>query len=400
MGLDIGLEEAGFEILLACEHDKHCQNTIRVNRPDIPIISDIRDYSAEQVMELAGLELGDHIDLMAGGPPCQAFSTAGRRQGFNDDRGHVFLKYLELCFEIKPEFFILENVRGLLSCPMSHRPHDLRGDDHPPLSHDELAGGALNFVLDMIRKGGYGFSFNLYNSANYGVPQKRERVIIVCSKDGSISPFIPPTHDKASGFGLAPWVPLKEAWHELNTCTHIEFPEKRLHYYRMLKAGQNWRNLPLDLQEEALGKSYHAGGGKTGFFRRVGWNEPSPTLVTHPAMPATDLCHPVEDRPLSVEEYARIQQFPDDWNFQGSIKEQYKQIGNAVPVGLGRKLGEMVIDLLDGNEVPVVPGFTYSRYKDTDQVTWQRKFAKAVEKHMNENGGKQLSILSYGQDDQ
>ena len=118
-------------------------------------------------------------------------------------------------------------------------------------------------------------------------------------------------------------------------CDHIDFSEKRLKYIKMLKPGENWRNLPKELQPEAMGNSYHLGGGKTGFYRRLDWDSPSPTVVTHPAMPATELAHPTENRPLSIQEYKRIQEFPDDWVIEGSLLDKYKQIGNAVPVGLG-----------------------------------------------------------------
>ena len=107
-------------------------------------------------------------------------------------------------------------------------------------------------------------------------------------------------------------------------CGDVNFPKSRLKYYRKLKEGQNWRNLSLKLQKEALGKSFYLGGGKTGFLRRLAWNKPSPTLVTDPMMPATDLGHPVEDRPLSIQEYKRIQEFPDNWKLSGNLRNQYK----------------------------------------------------------------------------
>src|SRR5690606_19553093 len=114
-------------------------------------------------------------------------------KGFNDDRGNVFLKYIDLALELRPSYIVIENVRGLLSCPMEHRPHDQRGPTFPDLSTDELKGGALNFVIKRLEAAGYGFSFNLYNSANFGTPQVRERVIIICSRDGKEPPYLTPT---------------------------------------------------------------------------------------------------------------------------------------------------------------------------------------------------------------
>lgn len=375
MGLDIGLERAGVKTLLVCETDKSCRETIRQNKPDIPLIGDIRDYSAEKILSLAGLSNKDDIDLISGGPPCQAFSTAGARKSFEDERGNVFIKFIEIICELKPKVALIENVRGLLSSPLSHRPHDQRGPTFPSLTRDELPGGALLHVLDMLKGSGYGISFNLYNSANFGTPQIRERIIILCDRDGRKIPYLTPTHSNDAIFGLPPWKTFGEAVERLsdNQKDFVTFPEKRLRFYRMLKPGQNWRDLPKELQKEALGKSYYAGGGKTGFLRRIAWDKPCPTLVTHPAMPATDLAHPVEDRPLSIQEYKCLQEFPDDWVISGSLIEQYRQLGNAVPCGLGKAAGRTVVNFLKGESQPIYKGFPYSRYKNTDEASWGEK---------------------------
>lgn len=376
MGLDLGIEKAGFDIRLACEVDKYCRQTIALNRPEMALIGDINNYSADDILEYAGISSNEEVDLIIGGPPCQAFSTAGKRNGFNDDRGNAFLTYLNIALEIKPKYIVIENVRGLLSCPMQHRPHGMRGYEYPDLALDELPGGALNFVLSMIEKSGYSYSFNLYNSANFGTPQVRERVVIVCSRDGTKPPFLLPTHSENGDFGLRKWKTFKQATKGLKDCHHINFPEKRLVYYRMLKEGQNWRALPEELQKEAMGKSYYAGGGKTGFLRRLASDKPAPTLVTHPAMPATDLAHPTEDRPLSIEEYKRLQEFPDDWILAGPLVEQYKQVGNAVPASLGTAIGSLVMCLINGEHVESPIGFSYSRYRLTNDVEWKSNFTR------------------------
>lgn len=380
MGLDLGIEEAGFDIRLACEMNKYCRQTIALNRPEMALMGDINDYSAEQVLQYAGLQPGQEVDLMVGGPPCQAFSTAGKRHGFNDERGNAFLTYLAIAFAIRPRYLVIENVRGLLSCPMQHRPHELRGAEFPDLTLDELPGGALHFVLSEIRRHGYGYSFNLYNAANFGTPQVRERVVIVCARDGSRPPYLPPSHSEQGQHGLKKWKTFRQATKGLEATEHhhLNFPEKRLRYYRLLGEGQNWKQLPEALQKEALGKSYYAGGGKTGFLRRLAWDKPAPTLVTHPAMPATDLAHPVELRPLSVEEYKRVQEFPDDWILAGPLVEQYKQVGNAVPASLGRAIGQTVMALLKGQAVAQIPGFAYSRYKNTSDVEWEAQFQRTA----------------------
>ncbi len=379
MGLDLGIEKAGFEVRLACEFDKFCRQTIAINRPNVALLGDINNYTKEEVLKEAGLKDTDDIDLIVGGPPCQAFSTAGKRQAFKDDRGNVFLKYLELSLELNPRYIVIENVRGLLSCPMEHRPHDLRGDDFPDLSEDELKGGALNFVLQQLRNSGYAYSFNLYNSANFGTPQSRERVIIVCSRDGKVPPFLTPTHSDNGEFGLPKWRKVKSCISKIETHHHLNFPESRLKYYRLLGPGENWRNLPINLQKEAMGKSFYSGGGKTGFLRRLSWDKPSPTLVTHPTMPATDLAHPAEDRPLSIEEYKRIQEFPDRWELAGPLIQQYKQVGNAVPLSLGFAVGTLISRLISGVDIISVNSFKYSRYKNTSNEDWELQFAKLVD---------------------
>lgn len=390
MGLDLGLEKEGIDVLLACEVDPSARKTIEFNRPDIALIGDIRDYSAAEIREKAGLSPGEEIDLIVGGPPCQAFSSAGKRQGFDDERGNVFLTFIDLIAELRPNFAVIENVRGLLSAPLQHRPHEMRGKNYPSLAQDEQRGGALLFIIRRLKAAGYSVSFNLYNAANFGSPQQRERVVIACSRDGEKLPYLTPTHADKGLYELPQWRTLREALEGIPEDRHhfIKFPEKRLKYYRLLKSGQHWRDLPVELQKEALGASYYAGGGKTGFYRRLAWDKPSPTLVTHPAMPATDLGHPQADRPLSIEEYKRIQEFPDDWKIEGSLLAQYKQVGNAVPCSLGRAIARMLLTHLKGEISIFYPDFPYSRYHKTDDVSWMIETLG----HLEERLGKQLSL--------
>lgn len=383
MGMDIGLEQAGFHTLFASEIDNACRKTIAKNRPEIALVGDIREFTPDSVREIAGLDANEEIDLVVGGPPCQAFSTAGNRKGFEDDRGNVFLSFIDMIVGLKPKYAVIENVRGLLSAPLKHRPHNQRGENFPSLTVDELPGGALHDILSRLEGAGYAVSFNLYNAANFGTPQKRERVVLICSRDGKRPPFLEPTNSDEGRFGLPKWTTFKQAVKGLETeeAEFVSFPEKRLKYYRLLKSGENWRSLPDELQREAMGKSYFSGGGKTGFLRRLDWNKPSPTLVTHPAMPATDLAHPEENRPLSVQEYKRIQEFPDDWDIQGSLLDKYKQIGNAVPVGLGRAIGMHILKLLKSQEIVEMVDFSYSRYRRTSDLEWKQEFLSSIAKH-------------------
>lgn len=367
MGLDLGLEEAGLETILACEFDKWSRATISHNKPEIPLLGDVWNCNAENVREAAGLSESDEIDVIAGGPPCQAFSTAGNRKGFEDVRGNVFLHFIDLAMALRPRYLVLENVRGLLSAALKHRPINQRGSDYPPLSEDELPGGALRHIVQKIKSHGYSVSFNLYNAANFGAPQTRERIVIICSKDGDKVPYLIPTRSEDPEFGLPRWKTFREAVVDLDNIehTHIKFPEDRLKYYKMLGEGQYWKHLPEKLQKEALGNSFYSGGGKTGFLRRLAWDKPAPTLVTHPAMPATDLAHPVELRPLSIQEYKRVQEFPDSWELQGPLVQQYKQVGNAVPIPLGKAVGLQIKAHEKGEAIEPPKGFKFSRYKGT-----------------------------------
>lgn len=371
MGLDIGMEDGGINALLACESDRACRMTIEKNNPDIGLIGDIANYSAEEILKMAKIPSSRKVDVVFGGPPCQAFSTAGKRKAFNDERGNVFLKFLDIVADIKPTYVVIENVRGLLSTPFAYKG-----------SADPIKGGAMMAILDRLGEIGYSISFNLYNAAYFGAPEARERLIVIGKLGNGKVSYLQPTHNEKGTGGLKPWQTLADALGTLPQGIehhYIEFPEKRLKYYRMIREGQCWKNLPLDLQKEAMGKSYYLGGGKTGFLRRLSFSKPSPTLVTNPTMPATDLAHPIEDRPLSVEEYACIQGFPPSWKFCGSILDQYRQIGNAVPIKLGEAIAKTIIDDMNGIRRES-KGFKYSRYNNTDEISWPKFMEKQMKK--------------------
>ena len=380
LGMDLGLEQAGLQSILYCENDPAAAKTISKNRPSIPLISDILNYNAEEILNVAKTDKSQ-VDLIVGGPPCQAFSTAGKRASFEDPRGNVFLHFISLIEEIKPRYFVIENVRGLLSAALKHRPHSQRGLGHAPLLDEELPGGALNYIIKHLKHCGYEIAFNLYNTANYGVPQKRERLIIIGSLSGRV-PYLKPTHSNINAFGLPDWKTFREVTSDLQEASQefIQFSKKRVKYYEYLKDGQNWKNLPDEIVKEAMGGSYNSGGGKTGFFRRLAWDAPSPTLVTHPAMPATDLCHPNIIRPLSISEYKRIQQFPDDYGLEGTILQKYKQIGNAVPVGFGYSIGKAILEHFERKNTDSIlyNDFPFSRYKNTSDLTWGIQNARAT----------------------
>ncbi len=390
MGLDIGMKNGGIPALLACEFDKYCRLTIHKNAPDMALIGDIRSYTPDEIRTFAGIPKGRKIDVIFGGPPCQAFSTAGARRGLDDERGNVFLRYLDIVSALKPTYVVIENVRGLLSAPYPYA-----GIQEP------IKGGALCVILDRLEKAGYTVSFELYNAANFGAPQIRERVVMIGKLGNEKVPYLSPTHDEQGRYSLPRWRTLANALREPEIKQHhyIDFPEKRLKYYRLLKEGQYWKDLPPELQREAMGAKLELGGGKTGFYRRLDFSRPSPTLVTNPTMPATDLCHPAENRPLSVEEYGRIQEFPDDWIICGPILEQYRQIGNAVPVKLGEAIARTILADMQGQPLPQIKGFSHSRYKNTSDITWRIPMDQALEKARAEQNKQTNTQLTFNLSD-
>jgi DNA (cytosine-5)-methyltransferase 1 len=361
-GLDLGLEKAGFHTISVVEKEPNAVKTIALNRPylqESAIPREIQNVSAKDLLEEGGrvLKLGrslhmGEIDLITGGPPCQPFSTAGKRGSVIDPRGSLFMDYIRIIREIQPRFFVMENVRGLLSAPIRHRPHNQRGKDFATLESDEISGAAIKIVLSEMKDLGYKVIYNLLEAADYGTPQNRKRVIFIGSRDGENLSFPLATYSK-DGKKLPKWRTLKDAMQGLIDLEpeFISYSSNRLKYLKLLKAGQNWRYLPEDLKQEAMGGAYNSGGGKVGFYRRLSWDKPSPTVTTCPHQKATDMCHPEELRPLSVKEYARIQTFPDDWIFYGSISSKYKQIGNAVPVLLAKAIGEHIYGLMNGQKV-------------------------------------------------
>lgn len=236
-----------------------------------------------------------------------------------------------------------------------------------------MRGGAMRLVLSRLTEAGYAVSFNLYNAANFGAAQIRERVVLIGKLGSEKVPYLTPTNACDGECDLPGWKTFGEAVAGLDAegMHHTEFPAKRLKFFKMLSEGQYWKDLPADVQEEAMGKAYALSGGKTGFYRRIRFDRPCPTLVTSPTMPATDLCHPTEDRPLSIEEYKRVQGFPDDWRICGNTMDVYKQVGNAVPVALGKAIGQAIMDDMQGKPHDSrYDNFRYSRYKRTSDQTW------------------------------
>jgi len=345
MGLDLGLEAAGLRVAVAVECNSTAVATIRANRPTLPVIDrKIEDVTTVEILEAAGLKKGDAFAVV-GGPSCQAFSTAGQRSSLSDPRGTLFQHFARVVEEAQPHFFVMENVRGLLSAAVKHRSLKERGPGYPTLEPDEELGSALKTVASTLRGLGYYTVFDVLNAADFGVPQARERLVFLGTRCGERISMPAPTHDRNGRNDLPTWKTLRSALEELDDSAP-EFTKlcpSKSKYLAKVPEGGNWRSLPDDLKAEALGRAFDSWGGRSGFFRRLSFDRPSPALTTRPDSKATSLCHPTELRPLSIREYARIQQFPDTWNFAGSVRQKYEQVGNAVPLGLGTAIGEALL---------------------------------------------------------
>lgn len=340
MGLDLGLENFGFHTVAAVEKNSAALKTIKANRPDIHLYNDIETVVSSEILKKLKRDAGE-ITLVSGGPCCQSFSTVGNREALSDPRGNLFYYFLKIVAETRPRFFVMENVKGILSAAVKHRPLNGRGPGNPPLSEDEQLGSALKVILGEFKKLDYYVKFGLVNCANYGVPQNRWRVIFLGSRDGEDICWPEPTHSKEGKDGKKRWVTLGQTLSKIKDKNpeFIPFPKDRIELLEMLTEGQNWTDLPENLQKQALGAAYESWGGRGGYCRRLKRSNPAPTLTTSPNGRATTLCHPTELRPLSIREYARLQQFPVTWKFKGSLQQRYTQIGNAVPVGLGEAIG-------------------------------------------------------------
>ena len=319
-GLAIGLEKAGIKCAALNEIDKWACQTLRENRPHWNVLEgDIKSFNFEK--------FNGEVDIVTGGFPCQAFSYAGKKLGLEDARGTLFYEFARAVKEVNPPICIGENVKGLLS-------------------HEK--GETIKGMISILDEIGYNvIPVKVLKAIHYKVPQKRERVILVgVRKDIENQYEYPKPHRFIYNLSDA----LKKGKLYNSNVPKSEgskYPQHKKEVLDLVPPKGYWRNLPLDLQKEYMGKSFYLGGGKTGMARRIGWDEPSLTLTCSPAQKQTERCHPDETRPFTVREYARIQTFPDEWKFMGSVSQQYKQIGNAVPCNLGQEIGYSIIKFLN-----------------------------------------------------
>lgn len=325
-GLALGLEKAGFTSVLLNEKNKDACLTLKHNRPNWNV-------SCKDVSEEDFTSLRNKVDVVSGGFPCQAFSYAGKKLGFEDTRGTLFFEFARAIKEINPNVFIAENVRGLLN-------------------HDN--GNTLNSIKNVIDELGYDLiEPRILKAMFYKVPQKRERLILIGIKK---------TISKSVNYNWPAECPevftLRDALKkgklygmDVEPSAGQLYPAHKKAVMDLVPEGGYWKDLPDEIQRSYMKGSYFLGGGKTGMARRLAWDQPSLTLTCAPAQNQTERCHPEETRPLQIKEYARIQTFPDDWVFQGSTSSIYKQIGNAVPVNLAAAVGRSVIRLLNDIEI-------------------------------------------------
>lgn len=324
-GLALGLEQAGFEEVALVEIDETACNTLKLNRPNWNVINDdIVEVSKKDLLKEFNLKEGE-LDLISGGYPCQSFSYAGKKLGLDDVRGTMFYYYAEFIKQLKPKMFFAENVKGLTT-------------------HD--GGKTIETMINVFEELGYKVEWKVLNAWDYGVAEKRQRVVIIGTRKDltdKVKFEYPIPHEYKPV--------LRDVLQNVPDSVGAKYPEKKKKVFDLVPPGGYWRDLPEDVAKDYMKTCYYMGGGRTGIARRLSWDEPSLTLTCSPMMKQTDRCHPDESRPFTTREYARIQSFPDDWNFAGKMNDIYKQIGNAVPVNLAKCVGKSIMDALNGGEV-------------------------------------------------
>ncbi|HHW8766266.1 TPA: DNA cytosine methyltransferase [Salmonella enterica] len=370
MGLDLGLEEAGFETVVCVEQDKAALKTIKTNKPSLAVFEgSIVDCTGSDLINISGLGNKEEIDLIAGGPPCQAFSVFGNRLGLEDARGQLIFEYIRMIKEINPKVFVMENVRGLLSMsivPASKKKELLNSVDSSAFEKGSL----IKRVAKEFNHLGYHVDCFVVNAANYGAPQIRERVILIGNRFGMKASFPEPLFSnrieddlpsfKTLGDVIGPDSGFIDKYPEV-----MNFSPRKLKYLSMVPPGGNWRSMPVEMQKESMGKSWYLKGGRSAYWRKLSFQFPSPTVVTMPNHAGTSMCHPTELRAISVGEAAAIQEFPDHWKFEGTTTEKFRQIGNAVPVRLGKVTGGVVMALLNRIEEKDIPDIATPTYTET-----------------------------------
>ena len=320
-GLALGVEKAGFNTLGLIEFDKDAADTLKKNRPNWNVINDdIANISCLDLEKYFSIKKGE-LDLLSGGAPCQAFSYAGKRLGLEDARGTLFYHYALFLEKLQPKMFLFENVRGLLT-------------------HDH--GKTYSTMLDIFTRAGYTIDKQVLNAWNYGVPQKRERLITIGIRNdlvGKTEYRFPKAHSYKPV--------LRDVLFDCPDGPGVPYGEKKRKIFELVPAGGYWRDIDPAIAKEYMKSCWDMEGGRTGILRRMSLDEPSLTVLTSPSQKQTERCHPLEARPFTVRENARCQTFPDDWEFCGNVSAQYKQVGNAVPVNLAYDIAKEIANSLN-----------------------------------------------------
>ena len=354
-GLALGMSLAGFHHVLLNEFETAACKTLKTNKPEWNVIEG-------DVRHIDFTPLRGKIDFLSGGFPCQAFSYAGKGAGFNDTRGTLFFELARAVKEIQPKVFMGENVKGLIS-------------------HEN--GRTFETIKNTIAELGYTLvEPRVLRAIMHQVPQKRERLILIAIRNDiaqNVEFHWPtPYHEVLT---------LRDALYksviyenDVPVSEGAQYPEKKKRVLAMVPQGGDWRNLPEEVAKDYMGGSWLLGGGKTGMARRLSLDEPSLTLTCSPCQKQTERCHPLETRPLSVREYARIQTFPDNWAFQGSMSDKYKQIGNAVPVNLAWAVGRSLIRLF--NDIQrIMPENTQNCTEAVREIMHKQSLLEVVKDH-------------------
>lgn len=314
-GLSRGFEGNGFTIALANDFDKYAAETFKLNHPHVNFIDgDVAKIDGQVVKNTIG---DTKIDVLMGGIPCQSFSMAGRRirRGIDhsdDPRHFLYKEYFRLLDIVQPKVAIIENVKGILS------------------SHN---GEIMQEILISLKNRGYQADYKLLDASDYGVPQARQRVIVIANRIGKKNIFPDKNLTKVPVGEVLRNIPEGAKNHEKRYLTGVT-----LERVKLLKPGQNWTDLPARLQT----KSVHSGA-----YGRIDPTKPARTITTRFDTPSVGyVTHPTEHRTLTVREGARIQTFPDNFEFVGPKLQQYKQVGNAVPVKLSFEIAKGVKEML------------------------------------------------------
>ena len=316
-GLALGIERAGFDTVALIEVNKDAATTLKTNRPGWNVVcEDIASISPKNLPFLYNLGVGE-LDLLSGGAPCQAFSYAGKRLGLEDARGTLFYHFAVFLHKLRPKTFLFENVRGLLT-------------------HD--GGKTFAAIRDIFEQEGYVIQKKVLNAWDYGVAQKRERLITIgirndLAKKMKIKFPIPHSYKPV----------LRDILQDVPKSAGAQYSEQKRRIFELVPPGGYWRDIPESVARDYMKSCWNMEGGRTGILRRMSLDEPSLTVLTSPAQKQTDRCHPDELRPFTVRENARCQTFPDDWSFCGSVGSQYRQVGNAVPVNLAFEVAKEIL---------------------------------------------------------